>query len=155
MEYAGMAAGLAGLLVAWLAVRRAQKLEQRLDSLYDRYFALSNRMREMDEETQTRIADLGVTVRRQAGLLKFEPQMTIQEAYDMHPRAIEVLAGFHLGGCASCAVSPDQTLGDAARRHNINVDGLLGALRTLADGPNAKAGPGIRFQPDPDLPIRA
>lgn len=155
MEYAGMAAGLIGLVVAWLVLRRAQKLEERLDSLYDRYFALSNRMREMDEETQTRIADLGVTMRRQAGLLKFEPQMTIQEIYDMHPRAADVLAGYHLGGCSSCAVSPDQTLDDAARQHNINLDGLLSALRTLAGGSGSNAGAKSRFQPDPDLPIVA
>ncbi|MBI5877255.1 MAG: hypothetical protein HZB53_06370 [Chloroflexi bacterium] len=155
MEYAGIVIGLAGLVVAWLAIRRAQQLEQRIDSLYDRYFTLSNRLREMDEETQTRLVDLGVELRRQSGLLKFEPQMTIQQVYDMHPRAADVLADFHLGGCSSCAVSLAQTLGDAAGRHNVNLDRLLGALRTLADGPGEAPGARTRFQSDPDLPIVA
>src|SRR5512143_2077770 len=104
MDYAGIIIGLAGLAAAWLAIRRARRLEVQLDALYDRYFVLSNRVGEMDEETQARLADLRVELRRQAGRLKFEPRMTIQQAYDMHPRAADVLAGFHLGGCSSCAV---------------------------------------------------
>jgi hypothetical protein len=85
--------------------------------------------------------------------------MTIAEIYAMHPRAAEVLAGFHLGGCSSCAVSPDETLAGAARQNNLNLDMMLGALRQLADGksggstqpqyaPHGMAG-------DPDLRIIA
>lgn len=155
MDYASIVIGLAGLAAAWLAIRHARRLETQLDALYDRYFVLSNRMSEMDEETQAKLAELRVEMRRQAGQLKFEPRMTIQQASDMHPRAADVLAGFHLGGCASCAVSPDQTLSEAAHQHHINLDGLMGALGALADRPRNEPASPPRFQPDPDLPIIA
>src|SRR5207244_10547215 len=112
-------------------------LQERLDTANNRYFTLANQLRDLEESSQSQIVNLRVELKRQAGLLKFEPQMTFAEIYDMHPRAAEVLAGFHLGGCSACAVSPDQTLAGAARQNHLNLDMMLGALRQLADGKNA------------------
>jgi hybrid cluster-associated redox disulfide protein len=122
------------LFAAWRSGRRAKYLQERLDGATDRYFTLANQLRELEESSEREIMDLKVELKRQAGLLKFEPQMTIGEITEMHPRAVEVLAGYHLGGCSSCAVSPAQTLSSAAQQHNINLDRLLGSLRQLADG---------------------
>jgi hybrid cluster-associated redox disulfide protein len=136
MEYLAIAFGLAALFTAWRNGQAAKALQERLDSVNNRYFTLVNQVRESEEATQRELMDLRVEMKRQAGLLKFEPQMTIAETYAMHPRAAEVLAGFHLGGCSSCAVSSDETLAGAARQHNLNLDMMLGALRQLAAGNN-------------------
>ena len=135
------------LLFAWRSARRANYLQERLESTSNRYFTVSNQLRELEESSQREILDLKVELKRQAGLLKFEPQMTIGEITDMHPRAVEVLAGYHLGGCSSCAVSPGQTLLSAAQQHNINLERLLGSLRQLADGQS-----GGSLLPDNSIP---
>lgn len=170
MEFLTLASGLVAvvaLLFAWRGARQAHYLQERLDSTNNRYFTVANQLRELEETSQREITDLKVELKRQTGLLKFEPQMTISEISEMHPRAVEVLAGFHLGGCSSCAVSPDQTLSSAAQQHNINLDRLLGSLRQLADGQSGgsshqldnSAGamplPHSRLTTDPDLRISA
>jgi hybrid cluster-associated redox disulfide protein len=170
MEFLTLTSGLiaaVALLFAWRGARRAHYLEERLDTTNNRYFTVANQLRELEETSQSEIVDLKVELKRQAGLLKFEPQMTIGEISDMHPRAVEVLAGFHLGGCSSCAVSPDQTLSSAAQQHNINLDRLLGSLRQLADGQSGGSShqldepagalppPHSRLTTDPDLRIIA
>ena len=134
MEYLGIAFGLFALFVAWRNGQTAKTLQDRLDSVNNRYFALANQVRETEETSQQELLNLRVELKRLSGTLKFEPQMTFAEIYAMHPRAAEVLAGFHLGGCSSCAVSPDQTLASAAQQHNLNLELLLGSLRKLADG---------------------
>src|SRR6476619_4127855 len=93
MEYLAIAFGLVALFMAWRNGRAAKAVQDRLDSVNNRYFTLVNQVRESEEATQRELMDLRVEIKRQAGLLKFEPQMTIAEIYAMHPRAAEVLAG--------------------------------------------------------------
>jgi hypothetical protein len=81
MEYLAIAFGLAALFVAWRNSRAAKVLQDRLDSVNNRYFSLANQVRESEEATQRELMDLRVEIKRQAGLLKFEPQMTIAEVH--------------------------------------------------------------------------
>ncbi len=164
MEYIAIALALIASFVAWRNGSQVKYLQERLDATNNRYFSLINQVRELEETMQRELMDLRVEMKRQAGLLKFESQMTIGAIYDMHPRAAEVLAGFHLGGCASCAISLDQTLASAAQQHNLDLDTLLGALRQLADGKSilrqAQDANGVmpahsRLASDPDLRIIA
>jgi hybrid cluster-associated redox disulfide protein len=168
MEYLTPVLGLVAcvaLFFAWRGGRRATYLQERLDSTSNRYLSVASQLRELEETSQREIMDLKVELKRQAGLLKFEPQMTIGEITEMHPRAVEVLAGYHLGGCSSCAVSPAQTLSSAAQQHNINLDRLLGSLRQLAGGQGCSgqfdeaaggmALPNHDLTTDPDLRIIA
>ncbi len=149
MEYLALTLGVLTLFVAWRSSRQLKALAERLDATNNRYFALVNRVHELDDELQSNLLDLRVEMKRQAGLLKFEPQMTIGEISALHPHAADVLASFHLGGCASCAVSPDQTLTSAAQQHNINLDLLMGSLKQLEHGTSSAP----KFQSDPDLRI--
>ncbi len=158
MEYVAIAVALIALFVAWRNGSKLKYLQEQLDATNNRYFSLINQVREAEETMQQQLMDLRVELKRQTGQLKFEPQMTIGEIYDMHPRAADVLAEFHLGGCSSCAVSPDQTLADAARQHNLDLDRLLGALKPLADGTGhviPQAPTHGRLTTDPDLRIIA
>jgi hypothetical protein len=59
----------------------------------------------------------------------------------MHPQAAQVLAGFHLGGCSSCAVDDRQTLAEAAGVNGRELEPILVALNTLvAEGKNNNEG---------------
>jgi hybrid cluster-associated redox disulfide protein len=65
-----------------------------------------------------------------AGL--FQPDMTVGEAMQLHPRAREVFAGFHLGGCAHCAISEFETIRQICEGYGVPVDMLIGSLNSLA-----------------------
>jgi hybrid cluster-associated redox disulfide protein len=61
----------------------------------------------------------------------FHPDLTVGEAMQMHPRAREVFAGFHLGGCAHCAISEFETIRQVSEGYGVPVDMLIGALNSL------------------------
>ncbi len=61
----------------------------------------------------------------------FTPEMTLAQVRAAHPRADEVLARHHLGGCAACAVSEVETLAEGAAVHQLDLDALLADLRAL------------------------
>ena len=75
-----------------------------------------------------------VELRRQGNGPVFHRDMSVGEAMKLHPQAVAVMAGFHLGGCSSCSISDNHILGDAARDYGINIDHLLTALNGLLDG---------------------
>jgi hybrid cluster-associated redox disulfide protein len=61
----------------------------------------------------------------------FDLDMTIGEAMGVHPRVREVLAVFHLGGCAHCAINQVETLGQVCAGYGIDTDALLEALESV------------------------
>jgi hybrid cluster-associated redox disulfide protein len=63
----------------------------------------------------------------------FHADMTVGEAMQLHPRAREVFAGFHLGGCSHCAVSEFETIAQVCQGYGVPVDMLVGSLNSLAD----------------------
>ena len=69
---------------------------------------------------------------------RFDLDMTIAEALSAHPRAGEVFAAFHLGGCALCAMSEMETLGQLCETYGIDAQELLEALDAVAKTPASK-----------------
>lgn len=65
---------------------------------------------------------------------KFNKEMTIQEAMNTHPKAREVFAGFHLGGCSHCAIAEFETIAQVAEGYGVPVDTLLETLNSLPEG---------------------
>jgi hybrid cluster-associated redox disulfide protein len=63
----------------------------------------------------------------------FNADMTIGEAMQLHPRAREVFAGFHLGGCAHCAISEFETIRQVSEGYGVPVDMLISSLNSLND----------------------
>jgi rhodanese-related sulfurtransferase len=55
------------------------------------------------------------------------PNITMKELLDQFPGAQRALfRKYHIGGCASCGFSPDETLaGVCARNENLNVDQVV------------------------------
>ena len=63
---------------------------------------------------------------------QFNLDMTIAEAMRAHPRAREVFAAFRLGGCAHCAMSQMETLGQLCEAYGLDAEQLLDALEKAA-----------------------
>jgi hypothetical protein len=71
---------------------------------------------------------------RQAGDLKVTRDMTVDQVTALHPQAAAVLAGFHIGGCASCAVDGSVRLEEVVAANGGQLEPLLVALNNLVIG---------------------
>lgn len=63
----------------------------------------------------------------------FFPEMTIQEAMQIHPQVGEVFAAFHLGGCSSCGIAEVETIEQVCWGYGVDVDMLLEVLEGLLE----------------------
>lgn len=61
----------------------------------------------------------------------FHPDMPVAEAMSLHPRAAEVFAAFHLGGCSHCGISQWETIEQVCAAYGVDVDALLEVLESL------------------------
>ncbi len=59
--------------------------------------------------------------------VEIDPQITMKELLERYPGAQRALfRRYHIGGCASCGFSPEETLaGVCARNENLNVDEVV------------------------------
>lgn len=132
---------MAALLIALVALGYAWKLHRELDSArerLDRYnrslFKVEEAIRTLRAELEDATTRLHVEMLRRSGAAQFSPQMTVREATLLHPQAQQILAGFHLGGCSSCAVEPDETLAELCASRGVNETELLANLNQLLNG---------------------
>jgi len=65
--------------------------------------------------------------------LRFHQDLTVGEAFALHPGARAVFANFHLGGCAHCAISEFETLEQVSEGYGIPLAMILDALNALDD----------------------
>ena len=63
----------------------------------------------------------------------FNENMTVGEAIQLHPRAREVFAGFHLGGCSHCAISEFETIAQVCQGYGVPAEMLISSLNSLAE----------------------
>jgi len=133
MATAALIIAIVSLLVAYLAVRRAGALDERLSRANSNYTELRAELSETRAKLEARLVDLRVELRRQAGKLKFEPGMTIAEALALHPQVSEVLARFQLTGCSDCAISDVDTLAGACQSYGVDQAALMAELAKLGD----------------------
>jgi hybrid cluster-associated redox disulfide protein len=61
----------------------------------------------------------------------FGKDMTVGKALAAHPLAGQVFASFHLGGCAHCSISEEETLENVALGYGIPLTMLLDTLNGL------------------------
>ncbi len=65
----------------------------------------------------------------------FHQDLTVGEAFALHPGARAVFANFHLGGCAHCAISEFETIGQVSEGYGIPLEMILDALNGLDQAP--------------------
>ncbi len=129
---------IGALAVALLAIGYAWKLNRELDTArgrLDRYnraiFSTEESIRSLRAELESVRRELRIELLKRTGDAHFAPEMTVGEARLLHPRAQQILAGYHLGGCASCAVDDGDTLDAVCQNSGIEPALLLLDLNRL------------------------
>ena len=61
----------------------------------------------------------------------FHGQMTVHEAWAVHPKVREVFTRYHLPHCDRCPVGADERLEEAAFGYSLDLDTLLAELNDL------------------------
>src|SRR4051794_40316050 len=107
---------------------------RRLDRYNKALFDANDEIRRLREGVEEEVAQLRVALRQQQGSNVFTPEMTVREVLIAHPKAEQVLASFHLGGCSHCAVEPGERLVDACQEHGVDLQALVGNLNLLTQG---------------------
>ncbi len=145
---------IAAILLAAIAIFFARRARQdinsittKLDRLQTTLYETRQEQRVQQEQVEAKIAALDLAVQQATGKLRFDPNTTLTRLYEIEPRAETVLAAFHIGGCASCAVDENGTLADAVRERGADLNKVLTALNTLpANGGSADLRmPNVRF----------
>lgn len=153
MATAALVIAILALLVAFLAVRRASGLQERLERATSQLLELRSTVSDANEALENRLNDLHLDLRRQGGETIFNPAMTIADAMSVHPRVAEVLASFHLGGCSNCAVSDVDTIQGACQTYGIDQAALMNALNALVSGGSGGASSGVTNTKAPNVKV--
>ena len=77
--------------------------------------------------------------------LRFTPEMTVDQAFELHAGARRVFARFHLGGCSNCAISETHTIAGISEDYGIPLPMLLDGLNALFDGAGLSVGDKVRI----------
>ena len=148
---------IVALVVALLAMAYAWKLNRELDTArgrLDRYnralFNAEEAIRTLRAELQTTRSEWRTELLKRTGDARFAPEMTVREAQMLHPQAQQILAGYHLGGCSSCAVDGDDTLAAICQANGLAPATLLTDLNRLLESSRPGDGEhqnGLHLQP--------
>jgi hypothetical protein len=76
---------------------------------------------------------------------RFTPEMTVDQAFNVHAGARRVFARFHLGGCSNCAISETHTIGAVSEDYGIPLPMLLDSLNALFDQGSLTIGHKVRI----------
>jgi hypothetical protein len=129
--YAALLVGLVALFLAWRCSRVARNLKERNDRLSSQLHDLRLEMHRATVAHELAFDGLRYELLRQAGDLKITRDMTVDQVTALHPQAAAVLAGFHIGGCASCAVDGSARLEEAIAANGDPLEPILVALNDL------------------------
>jgi hypothetical protein len=138
MLYVALVVGAVALFLAWRCSRSVRYLKERNARLNSQLHELRLEMHSADEEQWQALTQARFELMRQAGNLRVTGDMTVNEITTLHPQAATILAGFHIGGCASCAVDGATRLDQAVVASGGSLEPVLVALNDLvtesADG---------------------
>lgn len=132
MDIIALVVALAAFGYAYLSQRKFDDLKRRLSRATSNLYDLSSQIEDLGAQLNARDKALRFEIRKAAGQIDFGPQSTIGLIQSEHPYAEQILAGFHMGGCHSCAVAPEETIADACARLEVSETALLAALRNGA-----------------------
>ena len=130
MIYVALLVGAVALFLAWLCSRNVSALKERNERLTSQIYELRLEMHRATEAREQAVDELRYELMRQTGNLKVTGDMTVDQVTALHPHAADVLAAFHVGGCASCAVDGSTRLEEAIA---VNGDPLQPVLVALND----------------------
>lgn len=132
ITYLALGLSLIALIWAWRLDRKNNDLKERLAQANSRVYSLRRDIDEKLQQAEQERLTLKFEILKLKGDLKVTPEMKIGEVLATHPLAGQVLAGFHIGGCSSCSVDNNQSLGEAVAVNGRELEPVLAALNTLA-----------------------
>lgn len=130
-----------GVLAVWIwySGRRLAKLRRSVEEtesrLARRVYTLTGRVAEL---TAT-VRELEFERQRARGLVRFEGDMTLADAFEVHPRVREVFAAFGVGGggCSGgSGLDESLTIMETCREYSLDSANVLGALRRFLENPD-------------------
>lgn len=62
---------------------------------------------------------------------RFVPEMTVDAALALHPKARWVFAAYHINGCVNCSSAQLETLEEVAAGYKLPLDRFLADLNSL------------------------
>ncbi len=134
LSWLALLIGLGAVAYAWKLQQELQVANRRLDRYNRTLFDANDEIRKLREDVAADLAGLRAEVRLPKGVQAvFDPKMTVREAIAIHPQAEQILAAFHLGGCDSCAVAPDDTLASICQENGRDLAQVLQNLNLLVD----------------------
>lgn len=137
LTYIALTVSIVAVLMAWRANRKNSDLKERLAQANSRVYNLRRAVDEKLAQSEQERLLLKFELLKLQGNLTVTPEMKIGEVLATHPQAEQVLAGFHIGGCASCGVDNSQSLAEAVAVNGRELEPILAALNTLvADNGN-------------------
>ncbi len=131
MLYLSLALAVIALLLAWRANKKNTDLKERIAQVNSRVYNTRREFNETARELQAELNTLKYDLMHLRGEAFVSGEMTIDAVTALHPKAVEVLAAFHIGGCASCSVDGSQRLEIAAAQNNQPLKPILVALNAL------------------------
>ena len=140
MVYFVLVLAAVALFMAWQSGRKQGELRERIAQVNSRVYNLRREVYDSQEELKQEITSLKFQLMQVEGKLEITGNMTVDEVGLIHPQANQVLAGFHIGGCSSCAVDGSQRLDLAVAQSGQQLEPVLVALNTLVQYANGKNG---------------
>lgn len=149
LEIGLLVLSLGALLVAWRALAHVRAMTARLERLSSTLYETRQEQRQQDRAIQNQVAALDVQMQKMSGDIRFDPDAPLTELFAREPRAQNVLAAFHIGGCADCAVDENESLAEAVRARGADLNKVMTALNTLpANGKHTDLRvPNVRLEP--------
>ena len=62
---------------------------------------------------------------------RFVPEMTVDAALALHPKARWVFAAYQIGGCAGCSSASQETLAEVAQGYQLPLERFMADLNSL------------------------
>lgn len=145
--YLAFGLSLVAIAIGWSFYRKNSELKERIAQVNSRVYQLRQEMQEAQATAEQQMLELKFQLLQLKGELKVTPEMKIGQVLAIHPQAQQVLAGFHLGGCGSCAVDNNQSLAEAAAVNGRHLEPILVALNGLITASDGSGGNGFSGEP--------
>jgi len=131
MVYWALGAGIVALILGWKTARQNKELQDRVMQMNRRLYNLKRTMEEFQAEVRREKMGLNFEIMKLQGHLNVTERMTIDEIKMLHPQAEQVLAAYHIGGCAGCSVDGSVRLSQAAAQNRQPLEPVLIELNNL------------------------
>ena len=131
ITYLALGLSVLAVLIAWSANRKNKDMKERLAQANSRVYHVRRELEESRQQAEQERMLLKFELLKMQGSLTVTPEMKMTEVMAIHPQAQQVLAGFHIGGCSSCSVDDNQTLGEAVAVNGRELEPILASLNSL------------------------